>query len=61
MGDDSGSFLVGGFLGILLCAFLNGCIPSSDAYQYKKAIRECEKSLPRDEHCVVIGVKIDKN
>jgi hypothetical protein len=30
--------------------------PWSDSTKYKKAIKECEKTLPRDQHCKVVGV-----
>ena len=32
--------------------------PWSDLTQYKNAIKSCEKSLPRDQHCVVIGIPV---
>lgn len=36
-------------------------LPFSDISLYKKAKEECEKSLPRDQHCVIIGVpKVEK-
>ena len=30
--------------------------PISDGYKYRTAIAECQKSLPRDKQCRVIGV-----
>jgi len=30
--------------------------PWGDVYKYRKAIEECERTLPRDQHCKVIGV-----
>ena len=30
--------------------------PWSDSTKYKEAIKQCEKTLPRDQHCKVIGV-----
>jgi hypothetical protein len=30
--------------------------PWSDNTKYREAVHECEKSLPRDQHCKVIGV-----
>jgi hypothetical protein len=33
--------------------------PWSDLTKYKDAIKACEKNLPRDRHCTVIGVVID--
>ena len=61
MGDDNGGFIFVCLITFVLVVLMNGCLPSTDAYKYRKAIQECEKSLPRDEHCVVIGVRIDKD
>jgi hypothetical protein len=35
-------------------------LPFSSVTKYDKAIKECEKTLPRDQHCKVIGV-VDKD
>lgn len=43
-------------LGFFLCAILN-TMPFADAEKYRQAIKHCEKSLPRDQNCVVIGVQ----
>lgn len=42
-------------VGFLFCAILNA-MPFADAEKYRKTVRECEKSLPRDQHCKVVGV-----
>lgn len=34
-------------------------LPFSNVTKYDNAIKECEKSLPRDKHCKVIGVVED--
>ena len=31
-------------------------LPFTDASKYRAAIRECEKTLPRDMHCKVVGI-----
>lgn len=31
-------------------------LPFSNVTKYNAAIKECEKTLPRDQHCKVIGV-----
>ena len=41
--------------GFVVAAFLF-TLPVSDSTKYRTAIKECEKSLPRDQHCIVIGV-----
>jgi len=42
-------------LGFLLGAILN-TMPWADAEQYRRAKQECEKTLPRNQHCIVVGV-----
>jgi hypothetical protein len=32
--------------------------PWSDVTKYREVIKACEKSLPRDQHCVVIGIPV---
>ena len=42
-------------MGVIACVWLNAA-PWTDASKYREAIKHCEKSLPRDQHCVVVGV-----
>ena len=37
-------------------ALISCFTPSGFVYKYKQAISECEKNLPREKHCKVIGV-----
>lgn len=46
---------VGILVGVFAMIFLNAG-PWSDASKYKEAIKNCEKSLPRDRNCNVVGV-----
>jgi hypothetical protein len=48
-------FTAGLIIGVVLCMWLNAA-PFSDATLYRDAIKACEKELPRDQHCKVIGV-----
>lgn len=51
-------------LGFILATVVIGVIanlPFSNVTKYDKAIKECEKSLPRDKHCKVIGVLDDSS
>ena len=44
-------------LGVISTMVVIGIILSfSNVPKYNSAIKECEKSLPRDQHCKVIGV-----
>jgi len=42
-------------LGFFICAILN-TMPFADAEKYRRAIKECERTLPRDKNCKAIGV-----
>jgi hypothetical protein len=55
MSEEVKCSLWGLFIGMFIAALLN-TLPFSDAEQYRRAIKECERTLPRDQHCVVIGV-----
>jgi hypothetical protein len=50
----------GFIIGVMFTGWLNAS-PWSDSTAYKKAIEECEKTLPRNEHCVVVAVPISKD
>lgn len=43
------------FLAAISCIILS-CIPGSKIYEYDKAISKCEKSLPRDQTCVITAI-----
>ena len=42
-------------LGFFIYAILN-TMPFADAEKYRRAKEQCEKTLPRDQHCKVVGV-----
>lgn len=54
---DYGYAIVAGFF---LCAILN-TMPFADAEKYRRAKSECEKTLPRNQHCTVIGIPQPNN
>lgn len=45
----------GFFIGVLFAAWMMHA-PWGDTSKYRNAIKECEKTLPRNQHCVVTGV-----
>ena len=54
--DRLGTFIFGFIAG---CVFLSSLSRWNDASmynQYNKALTECEKNLPRDQVCKIIGV-----
>lgn len=52
---------MGLIIGALLVFGIEGTLPNSSVNLYQKAIEECEKDLPRNQHCVIIGVPVDKD
>lgn len=52
-------FLAGIFIGLLIVITVVQS-PSSNLSQYRAKIEECEKSLPRDQHCTLIAIPVDK-
>jgi hypothetical protein len=55
MSEEVKCIFWGTLFGLFLASLLN-TLPFSDAEQYRRAIKECERTLPRDQHCRVIGV-----
>lgn len=54
-------FVMGIFVGSMIFTVIN-TLPFTDRSKYTQAIVECEKSLPRDQHCSkVIGVVDEPN
>lgn len=43
------------FCGLIVASLLN-TMPFADAEKARRAIKECERTLPRDQYCKVIGV-----
>jgi hypothetical protein len=60
MGDDNGALIFGIIIGIVMMCLINA-FPFTDSAKYREAIKECEKSLPRDQHCVVVGLPVSKD
>ena len=54
------NFLIGMFVGVFGFAGLLATMPS---YHKKavEAIKACEASLPRDEHCTIIALPVSKD
>lgn len=48
-----------GFVAATVVFGIMANLPFSNVAKYNAAIKECEKTLPRDQHCKVIGV-VDK-
>lgn len=46
-------FLVGLWSGVLISCLLVAFFPGKNFEDMQKAIKDCEASLPRDQHCIV--------
>jgi hypothetical protein len=50
--DNTATFLFGMCLGMVLLGAALEALPSVHS-KAKKAVQECEKTLPRDQHCEI--------
>lgn len=55
MERDTKDFFSGLLIGGLIVMIISS-LPFSDAARYRKAIDDCERVLPRNVHCKVVGV-----
>ena len=61
MDDSKVPFFMGMIVAFIIVLFVSIIFPSEQIKLYKEAINECEKTLPRNQHCVVVAVPVDKN
>ena len=54
-------FLAGILVGIIIAAALSELGPTSYYNVVTNAKESCEKSLPRDEHCVIVAIPVSKD
>jgi hypothetical protein len=59
--DDAGTFIMGMIVALFFVLIFTIIFPREQIKLYDNAIVECEKTLPRNQHCVVIAVPVDKN
>jgi len=56
MKDTLATFIFGGFISIVLLMVAIDLSPNSHKNIVDNAIKECEKELPRNQHCKIIAV-----
>lgn len=61
MKDTLATLAFGGLIAILLLMAIIDMSPTSHKNIVENAIKQCEKSLPRDQHCTIIAVPISKD
>lgn len=59
-GDVFATFIFGGVVAIVVLIGLIESSPTSYKNVVDNAIKECEKSLPRDQHCKIVALPVDK-
>ena len=61
MKDTLATLFLGGVLAVLMLMAAIDLSPTSYKNIVDNAIKECEKSLPRDQHCKIVALPIDKD
>ena len=56
-----GTLFSGVVIGIFVVVALVDASPTSHKNVVETALKECEKSLPRDQHCKIIALPVDKD
>jgi hypothetical protein len=56
MSEGVFGFFLGILFGVALVGLIQSVNPSASVNIVSKALAECEKSLPRDQKCVIIAV-----
>ena len=56
MSEGVFGFFLGILFGVALVGLIQAVNPSASVNIVSKAMAECEKSLPRDQKCVIIAV-----
>lgn len=54
-------YIVGIFTGLFLFATIQEIHPESVIKIHRAAIEECEKTLPRTEHCKIVAIPVSKD
>ncbi len=58
--NPAGFFLLGIFTGIIIFSMSLMVIPGTKLKTAETAIEECEKTLPRNQHCIITAIPEEK-
>jgi Tfp pilus assembly protein PilE len=61
MSESFNGFCIGVFMAIAVVLILSAIPSTSYRNIVETAKSECEKSLPRDQYCVIVAVPVSKN
>ena len=61
MSEGAFGFIFGIVIGIALVGVIQAVNPSASVNIVAKAMNECEKSLPRDQKCVIVAIPPSKD
>jgi hypothetical protein len=60
MKDTLATLAFGGLMTLLILMAVIDLSPKSHKNIVETALKECEKSLPRDQHCVIVALPVSK-
>ena len=61
MNKDAGFNLISITCGVFIVLFVVNFLPGSLFNSAKKAMNECEKTLPRNQHCIITAIPAPQN
>jgi len=61
MKDTLATLFLGGLIALLMLLAATDLSPTSYKNVVDTAIKECEKSLPRDQYCKIVALPVDKD
>lgn len=61
MKDTLGTLFAGTVIGIFIVVALIDTSPTSHKNIVENALKDCEQSLPRDQHCKIVALPVDKD
>ena len=56
-----GTLLSGTVIGMFIVVALIDTSPTSHKNIVENALKDCEQSLPRDQHCKIVALPVDKD
>lgn len=56
----SSDHIIGFVFGVLLTVIVAN-LPFSKLYKYNSAIKDCERNLPRELHCIITAIPNDES
>lgn len=61
MKETLGTLLAGGAIMLFILVAVMDLSPKSYKNIVETALKECEKDLPRSQHCTIVALPVDRN